>query len=110
MRENNTREATPENHLRVPIISLMGARRDRNGNIEVAGQKQILNASTAKVSAIGLENTHQIKGPDPIQTTNLRLDRRMRRAILAKKDLRKTSEAGPKGGDEFRYRPKKVSS
>ena len=88
----------------------MGAGRDRNRNLEVADQKQILNASTAKALSTGLENAHQIKGPDQIQTTNRRLDRRMRRATIAKKDLQKNSEAGPKDGDESRYRPKKVSS
>ena len=60
-------------HPQVPMTSQMGARRDRNGNLEVAGRKQILSALTAKVSAIGLENAHRTRDPDQTRNTNLRL-------------------------------------
>ena len=92
------------------MASQMGARWDRNGNLKVAGQKQILNALTAKVSDTGLANAHPTRDPDQIQIGNLRLGQRWRRATLMKKNLRKTSKTGPKGGDKSRYRYKKVSS
>ena len=107
-REGNMKEAIPVKTLQVPIINRMGARLDASGNLEVADQEQILNALTSKVSDTALGNAHQIKGLDQFRTTNLRLDRKSRRATLAKKNLRKTSGMRPEGDEKSRYHDKKV--
>ena len=107
--EDNMKEATQVKTLQVPIINRMGARLDASGNLEVADQKQILYALTAKVSDTWLTYAHRIRGPDQIRRISHRLGRRRRRVTLAKQNLQKTSEARPKGDEKSRYRYEKVN-